>query len=111
MYYPPSWLLTPALLMFVSGLPLQEVPNAKKRYQKSQNWEAYSEYLRSTSILYPIPPAIYAPLPTFLKRTLFLEFPFYVFHPTKEDEDKRRRIRDERDGKLRGSEAGLVGNT
>jgi hypothetical protein len=90
--------------MFLSGLTLQEIPNAKKRYQKCQNWEAYSEYLRRTSILYPIPPAIYAPMPTFLKRTLFLEFPIYVFHPTQEDDEERRKSRDTQ----RGSEAGLV---
>jgi hypothetical protein len=71
--------------MFVSGLPLQEVPNAKKRYEKSQNWEAYREYLRRTSIIYPLPPAVYAPMPTFLKRTVFLEFPMYVFDPSAED--------------------------
>jgi len=106
----PSWKLTPVLLQFISGLTLQEVPNAKKRYQKSQNWEAYREHLRRTSILYPIPPAIYAPIPTILKRTLFLEFPVYVFHPGKEDEEERRKTCDTRDDSSRRSEGGLVGN-
>ena len=96
--------------MFVSGLTLQEVPNAKKRYQNSQNWEAYSEYLRRTSIIYPLPPAIYAPIPTFLKRTLFLEFPIYVFHPVKDDEGERRKNGDIRDGIPRESEAEIVEN-
>jgi len=96
--------------MFFSGLTLQEVPNAKKRYQKSQNWEAYSDYLRRTSILYPLPPALYAPLPILLKRTLLLEFPIYVFHPSKEDENERRKSRDERDGTQQGHGTGLVGN-
>ena len=86
------------LLMFVSGLPLQEVPNAKKRYQKARNWEGYQEYLRKTSILFPIPPKIYAPMPKFLKRTLFLEFPMYVFTPSEEDEQERRKSLDERAG-------------
>jgi hypothetical protein len=84
------------LLMFVSGIPLQEVPNAKKRYQKARNWEGYQEYLRRTSILFLIPPSIYAPMPTFLKRTLFLEFPMFVFKPSEEDEQERRKNLDER---------------
>ena len=97
--------------MFVSGLPLQEVPNAQKRYQKSQNWEGYQVYLHRTSILYPIPPTIYVHMPTFLKRTIFLEFPMYVFNPSTEDEEERRKSTDERDGQSdtpRGSEAGLA---
>ena len=96
--------------MFISGLTLQEVPNAKKRYQKSQNWEAYSEYLRRTSIIYPLPSAIYAPIPTFIKRTLLLEFPMYVFHPGKEDEEERKKSRDTREGTSRGGDAEPVGN-
>ncbi|KAH6692344.1 hypothetical protein F5X68DRAFT_259030 [Plectosphaerella plurivora] len=71
------------LLMFVSGLTLQERPGAKKRYEKGQNWEGYSRYLRRTSILIPFPPQLYEPLPTIIKRTLFLEFPIYVFDPAK----------------------------
>ena len=90
-----SLFLILVLLFFVSGLPLQEVPNAEKRYQKSQNWEGYSEYLRGTSIFFPLPPSLYAPLPIFLKRTLLLEFPLYVFHPTKKDENERQKSRDE----------------
>lgn len=45
-----------------------------------------------------MPPAIYAPIPTFLKRTLFLEFPMYVFRPSKDDEDERRKSQGGRDG-------------
>jgi hypothetical protein len=71
------------LLMFVSGLTLQERPTAKKRYEKDSCWEEYSQYLNRTSILIPFPPQLYAPLPTILKRTIFLEFPIYVFDPTK----------------------------
>lgn len=71
------------LLMFLSGLPLSERPGAKKRYEKGENWEAYAGYLNRTSILIPFPPQIYAKLPTILKRTIFLEFPMYVFDPTK----------------------------
>lgn len=71
------------LLMFVSGLPLSERPGAKKRYENDLNWEAYQRYLNRTSILIPFPPQIYAHIPTFLKRTIFLEFPMYVFDPAK----------------------------
>ena len=71
------------LLLFVSGLTLQERPGAKKRYEKNLDWDGYQRYLNRTSILIPFPPQIYARLPTFLKRTVFLEFPIYVFDPAK----------------------------
>ncbi|PMD16408.1 DUF1295-domain-containing protein [Hyaloscypha hepaticicola] len=71
------------LLMFVSGLTLQERPGAKKRYEKNNHWEEYARYLNRTSILIPFPPQIYEKLPTILKRTIFLEFPIYVFDPAK----------------------------
>ncbi|KAH6711349.1 hypothetical protein BKA61DRAFT_521979 [Leptodontidium sp. MPI-SDFR-AT-0119] len=71
------------LLMFVSGLTLQERPGAKKRYEKNNHWEKYSRYLNRTSILIPFPPQIYSKLPTIIKRTIFLEFPIYVFDPAK----------------------------
>lgn len=71
------------LLMFLSGLPLSERPGAKKRYENGNNWEAYSRYLQRTSILIPFPPQIYERLPTFIKRTILLEFPIYVFDPAK----------------------------
>ncbi|KAI9851973.1 MAG: hypothetical protein M1824_002208 [Vezdaea acicularis] len=71
------------LLMFVSGLTLQERPGAKKRYEKGINWEGYARYLERTSILIPFPPQLYARLPKIIKRTIFLEFPIYVFDPAK----------------------------
>ncbi|RCI11951.1 hypothetical protein L249_4597 [Ophiocordyceps polyrhachis-furcata BCC 54312] len=71
------------LLMFVSGLPLSERPKAKSRYEKGNNWFEYQQWLQRTSILVPFPPQLYARLPIFLKRTLFLEFPIYVFDPVK----------------------------
>jgi hypothetical protein len=71
------------LLVFLSGLPLSERPGAKKRYEKGENWEAYARYLNRTSILIPLPPQVYEKLPVFLKRTIFLEFPMYVFNPAK----------------------------
>ncbi len=79
------------LLMFVSGLPLSERPGAKKRYEKgsASSWEAYARYLRRTSILIPFPPQLYEKLPVILKRTLFLEFPMYVFDPAKHSDQSK----------------------
>jgi steroid 5-alpha reductase family enzyme len=76
------------LLLFVSGLTLQERPGAKKRYEKGTNWPAYAEYLHRTSILIPFPPQVYSKLPVILKRILFLEFPIYVFDPAKHADAK-----------------------
>jgi len=88
------------LLMFVSGLPLQERPGAKKRYESGTNWDAYARYLHRTSILIPFPPPLYAPMPTLLKRTLFLELPMYVFDPSKHsDAAKGQRGVEEGDGR------------
>ena len=72
-----------ALLMFVSGLPLQERPAAKKRYEQGNNWDNYARWLHRTSILIPFPPQLYARMSVILKRTVFLEFPMYVFDPVK----------------------------
>lgn len=77
----PIFLTT--LLMFVSGLTLQERPGAKKRYEKGEGWNEYAAYLHQTSMLIPFPPALYKRMPVILKRTLFLEFPIYVFDPAK----------------------------
>ncbi|KJZ77523.1 hypothetical protein HIM_03247 [Hirsutella minnesotensis 3608] len=71
------------LLMFVSGLPLSERPKAKSRYENGNNWTEYKHWLDRTSILIPFPPQLYAKMPVFLKRTVFLEFPIYVFDPAK----------------------------
>lgn len=81
-------ILLTVLLLFVSGLTLQERPAAKKRYEKGTNWPAYKEYLHRTSILIPFPPQLYSRLPVLLKRTLFLEFPIYVFDPAKHSDVK-----------------------
>ncbi|OIW25910.1 DUF1295-domain-containing protein, partial [Coniochaeta ligniaria NRRL 30616] len=67
------------LLIFVSGIPLSEWPGAYKWYENGTNWDAYARYLDRTSILIPLPPQLYVKLPTLVKRTLFLEFPMYVF--------------------------------
>lgn len=89
------------LLMFVSGLPLSERPGAKKRYESGNNWEGYSAYLNKTSILIPFPPQLYTRMPTFLKRTIFLEFPMYVFDPAKHSDVGKGQSRAE-DGRSGG---------
>ncbi|KAG9673117.1 oxidoreductase-like protein, partial [Aureobasidium melanogenum] len=90
----PVFLTT--LLMFVSGLTLQERPGAKKRYEKGEGWNEYAAYLHQTSILIPFPPALYKRMPVILKRTLFLEFPIYVFDPAKHaDQDAAQRHAEE----------------
>lgn len=77
------------LLFFVSGLPLAEKPTAKRYYLLSHGsnavesganpWGAYKTYLNKTSILFPILPALYAPLPTWLKQSVLLDFPLFKF--------------------------------
>lgn len=94
--------------MFVSGLNLQERPGAKKRYESGNHWAEYSAYLQRTSILLPCPPALYVRFPNWLKRTLFLEFPIYVFDPERHA-DGRGKGRDgdeEREGGREGDREG-----
>lgn len=87
------------LLLFVSGLPLQERPGAKKRYEKGIKWPEYERYLHSTSILIPFPPQLYGRLPIFLKRTLFLELPLYVFDPAKHLDANKRHASEAEEGR------------
>lgn len=86
------------LLMFVSGLTLQERPGAKKRYESGNHWESFSRYTKRTSILIPFPPALYVGMPTILKRTIFLEFPIYVFDPAKHADQSKVREREAEEG-------------
>ena len=86
------------LLMFVSGLTLQERPGAKKRYESGQGWDQYKRWTERTSILVPFPPQLYALLPTFIKRSLFLEFPIYVFDPSKHADQKKVQEREAEEG-------------
>jgi len=73
------------LLLFVSGLPASEKPKSRKRFQRGDNWEAYARYLNRTSILIPFPPRLYERLPRWVKRTVLLEFPMYVFDPSRDE--------------------------
>ncbi|KAI4254037.1 MAG: hypothetical protein LQ352_003342 [Teloschistes flavicans] len=97
------------LLMFVSGLTLQERPGAKKRYESGNHWESFSRYTKRTSILIPFPPQLYEPLPTIIKRTIFLEFPIYVFDPAKHADQSKVREREAEEGNNQGQQDGPQG--
>ncbi|ORY15054.1 oxidoreductase-like protein [Clohesyomyces aquaticus] len=93
-----------ALLMFLSGLPLSERPGAKKRYEKGNRWPEYERYLHRTSILIPFPPQLYEKMPVFLKRTIFLEFPMYVFDPAKHADQGKVQATSAEEGRTRPSD-------
>ena len=94
-----------SLLMFASGLPTAEKPQAKKFYLMSYGtnaqdehkhaWRSYKAYLKETSILIPLPPSLYRYIPNIVKKTLLLDFPMYEFNEEKDgkiarDEDRNR---------------------
>lgn len=99
-----GFILLTTLLLFVSGLTLQERPGAKKRYEKGVGWPRYEQYLHETSILFPMPKFIWRNLPVWVKRTVGCEWPLYVFDPAKHaDQDKAQENRRAEEG--RGSES------
>ncbi|KAJ7132051.1 DUF1295-domain-containing protein [Mycena epipterygia] len=89
-----SPIFTVIVLMFGSGVPTSAKPQAKRFYLKSYGptareedsaiWEQYKTYLRRTSILIPIPPALYKNLPPIVKKTVLLDFPMYQFDELKD---------------------------
>ncbi|TKA22889.1 hypothetical protein B0A50_07828 [Salinomyces thailandicus] len=93
-----GWIFLTTLLMFVSGLPLQERPGAKKRYEKGTGWPEYEKWLHDTSILIPMPPAVWSKLPVIVKRTIGLEFPMYVFDPSKHADQGKNQDRQTEEG-------------
>ena len=97
------FLLT-GLLLFLSGLPLQERPGAKKRYEKRIKWAEYERWLKRTSILIPFPPQLYERTPVILKRTIFLEFPMYVFDPAKHADQSKVQASSAEEGRARSSD-------
>ena len=101
-----GWIFLTLLLMFLSGLPLQERPGAKKRYEKGTGWPAYSQWLQDTSILIPLPPGLWRKLPVWVKRTVGLEFPMYVFDPAKHADQDKVREREAEEGEGGEREAG-----
>ncbi|KZT27797.1 DUF1295-domain-containing protein [Neolentinus lepideus HHB14362 ss-1] len=84
-----SPIFTTLLLMFGSGIPIAEKSQGQKFYTMAYGsdtpdsnpeiWRKYQGYLRSTSILIPIPPVVYRPLPKILQRTILLDLPIYQF--------------------------------
>ncbi|KAH8144765.1 uncharacterized protein LAJ45_11266 [Morchella importuna] len=69
------------LLLFVSGVALQERPAARRRWESGEGWVEYEAYLRRTSVLVPMPTGVWERLPAVVKRTVGLEFPMFVFDP------------------------------
>mmetsp|Transcript_32226 Transcript_32226/g.52074 ORF Transcript_32226/g.52074 Transcript_32226/m.52074 type:complete len:314 (-) Transcript_32226:1048-1989(-) len=70
-----------AILLFLSGIPATE-SQTDKRYGK---FEGYREYKRVTSPLLLLPPAVYGPLPKFIKAIFLFEFPFYNYIEPEKD--------------------------
>ncbi|KAI0367641.1 DUF1295-domain-containing protein [Pilatotrama ljubarskyi] len=102
-----SPLFTMILLLFGSGVPTAEKPAAQKFYRMSypkhdeaaqlesqvgdgerhpENaaWANYRAYRAQTSILLPLPPAVYRALPGWVKRTVLLDLPMFEWVPGKE---------------------------
>ncbi|CAG8489868.1 18338_t:CDS:10 [Acaulospora morrowiae] len=75
-----SPILTILLLLFITGMIVNERPSHERQY-KNGNWSEYSEYLNRTSCLILFPPSLYVLLPQSIKSTLFLEFPIYRYNP------------------------------
>ncbi|KAF5383585.1 hypothetical protein D9615_003706 [Tricholomella constricta] len=107
-----SPLFTVLLLMFASGIPSAEKPQAKRYYlethglqpnkQHADAWPQYQAYLSRTSILIPLPQTLYLRLPVWLKKTVLLDFPMYRFDAEGGDgegamEEERNRQRSESD--------------
>jgi hypothetical protein len=94
--------------MFLSGLPTAEKPAGKMYFLMSHPpentptmftpselraendiWANYKVYLSRTSILIPVLPQLYRPLPDWIKQTVLLDFPIYRFN---EEKDGRQAI-------------------
>lgn len=68
-----SPLFISCLMLFVSGMPILE-PGAHKRYKHKNE---YHEYLKSTSILIPLPNSLYRNTPEWAKRIFLFEWDIY----------------------------------
>ncbi|KAI0739054.1 DUF1295-domain-containing protein [Daedaleopsis nitida] len=97
-----SPLFTMILLLFGSGVPTAEKPMAQRFYKMAYPddgsetghyserqpanaaWANYLTYRTQTSILVPLPPALYRVLPRWLKRAVLLELPMYEWIPGKD---------------------------
>ena len=71
-------------------------PGAAPSPAKNDAWANYKRYLSTTSILFPLPPALYGRLPEWLKRSVLMDWPMYRFDEVKdgrealEEEAKKR---------------------
>ncbi|KAF9222278.1 DUF1295-domain-containing protein [Gyrodon lividus] len=101
-----SPLFTMLILLFASGIPAAEKSQAQKFHvlgsaeggttstpgitgdSRQKPWEKYRSYLSSTSVLFPIPPLLYRPLPPFVKSTVLLDFPMYRRFETEDGEQQ-----------------------
>lgn len=111
-----SPLITMALLLFLSGIPLAEKPTQQKYFLMSHGpdktaeglqpwheqretdpWERMKAFRARTSILVPLPNGVYRRLPKWVKTVLF-DFPFYNFDEAK---DGTKAIREAEDKKNR----------
>lgn len=116
-----SPLFTMALLIFLSGIPLAEKPSQEKYYlmsygvdggkqlepygktqQEADPWKRMKGYRERTSLLLPLPPQLYKPLPRWIKSTLLLDLPMFRFD---EDKDGPKAIESERRKKNQGDDA------
>lgn len=95
-----SPLFTFGLLMFLSGMPTAEKPTQKKYFEMSAKgetlepygkqqreedpWRRYKAFKNRTSLLVPLPPQLYKPLPGFVKTWLLLDLPMYQFDEHKD---------------------------
>lgn len=104
-----SPLITMALLLFLSGIPLAEKPTQQKYFlmshgpdktgdlepwheqTESDPWDRMKAFRKRTSLLIPMPPSVYKRIPTFLKRTVLFDFPQYNFD---ENKDGTKAIKD-----------------
>jgi protein-S-isoprenylcysteine O-methyltransferase Ste14 len=115
-----SPLFTAVLLLFVSGVPLAEKPSQEKYYLMSYGvdggktlepygktqhepdpWKRMKGYRERTSLVIPLPPMLYKPLPQILKTALFLDLPMFNFD---EDKDGPKAIEQERKKKNQGND-------
>lgn len=99
------------LLLFVSGLTLQERQSAKKKYESDgpdgEGWLQFKRWTEQTSILVPMPPALWKALPRAAKGTVGFEWPMYVFIPEKHADMAKVKGRRQEEGRgdAHGSES------
>ncbi|KAL9940464.1 hypothetical protein V8E36_001169 [Tilletia maclaganii] len=113
-----SPLFTFIILMFLSGVPTAEKPTQQRAFlsshgpdaeeqdplqsyknqRESDPWLRYKAFRERTSLLIPIPPALYRHLPRAVKRTVLLDWGLYRFDESK---DGPKAIKEAREKKER----------